>query len=305
MRLAFVLTFMAGIGSCLLDRVWSLQGLYDLPSRFGCVRTGGWQVEPSTPVSQPVKLLTLARDLQRRKARERTHKFVAEGTRTVESLLDSSFRVTGIVAATWVAADNRVQAILARAEQNNIPVLHVSDAEFTSAASTDTPQGVLAISDIPDTRLVMPGEGARYLVLDGVQDPGNVGTVIRSATAFGVTATICLPGTVDIWNAKVVRSAMGSLFDHSVVSLPVAEFQTFLEDQQVECWAADTQGIPLGDLIPLQPSRLALVVSNEGAGLSPEVGVLATNRVSIPMAPGVESLNVAVATGILLHALRR
>jgi RNA methyltransferase, TrmH family len=212
--------------------------------------------------------------------------------------------VTGILAATSVAADSRGLAILARAEQNNIPVLRVSDAEFASSASTDTPQGVLAISDIPDNRLKSPGATARYLLLDGLQDPGNVGTVIRSAAAFGVTGTVCLPGTVDVWNAKVVRSAMGSLFSHSVVSLSMEAAQAFLSDHQVACWAADTEGVTLGTLVAAQPARLALVVSNEGAGLSPEAAELATKRVSIPMAPGVESLNVAVATGILLYALR-
>lgn len=262
-------------------------------------------LEPVTPHHFAVKLLTLARDLQRRKARERTGKFVAEGVRTVESLMDSSFEVTGILAADSLAADTRGQAILARAEQSKIPILHVSDAEFASSASTDTPQGILAISDIPDKPMPVPGPNARYLVLDGLQDPGNAGTVIRSAMAFGVTATACLPGTVDLWNAKVVRSAMGSLFFHSVVSLSADELRMFLVDHKVECWAADTQGDKLGDVLQVQPSRLALVVSNEGAGLSPEAARLASRRVSIAMAPGVESLNVAVATGILLHALRR
>ncbi len=252
-----------------------------------------------------MKLLTLARDLQRRKARERTRKFVAEGVRTVESLLISPLTVTGILAAQSLGGDDRGLAILARARQNDIPVLQVSDGDFASAASTDTPQGVLAIGDMPDTTLAAPDQWARYLVLDGVQDPGNVGTVIRTAAAFGVTASICLPGTVDVWNAKVVRSAMGTLFSHSVVSLSVLALQAFLRDHKVDCWAADTEGDPLGALVLVQPERLALVVSNEGAGLSPDVAGLATKRVSISMAAGVESLNVAVATGILLQALRQ
>lgn len=251
-----------------------------------------------------MKLLTLARDLQRRKARERIRKFVAEGVRTVECLLDSSFSVTGILAASSLAEDSRGLAILARAEQKKIPVLQVSNAEFASSASTDTPQGVLAVSDIPDASLTAPGPLARYLVLDAVQDPGNVGTVIRTAAAFGVTATICLPGTVDVWNAKVVRSAMGTLFSHSVVPLSVPGLLAFLKDHKVDCWAADTEGDTLGQLVQALPRRLALIVSNEGAGLSAEASALVTKHVSIPMAPGVESLNVAVATGILLHALR-
>ena len=250
-----------------------------------------------------VKLLTIARDLQRRKAREKNQRFVVEGVRSVESLLDSPVQVTGILAAPGLARDTRGLAILARAEQNNIPVLPVSDAEFASAASTDTPQGVLAIAEIPDYRMAAPKTSVRYLVLDALQDPGNVGTIIRSAAAFGVTATVCLPGTVDVWNAKVVRSAMGALFSHPAVQLTGAEFGEFCHSHKVECWAADTEGTPL-TLVTSVPPRLALIVSNEGAGLSADAAALATQRVAIAMASGVESLNVAVATGILLHALR-
>lgn len=250
-----------------------------------------------------VKLLSIARDLQRRKARERTQRFVAEGVRSVESLLDSPLNITGVLTVAGLGDDIRGRAILARAEQNNIPVLQVSDAEFASSASTDTPQGVLAVAEIPEYSLALPTGPQRYLVLDGVQDPGNVGTIIRSALAFGVNATLCLPGTVDVWNAKVVRSTMGALFQHPVVSMTGAEFGEFCHSHKVECWAADTEGTSL-HLITAVPDRLALVVSNEGAGLSTDAAALATHRVAIPMAPGVESLNVAVATGILLHALR-
>ncbi|MEP6832448.1 MAG: RNA methyltransferase [Gemmatimonas sp.] len=250
-----------------------------------------------------MKLLTIARDLQRRKAREKTRRFVVEGVRSVESLLDSRLKVTGILAAPGLGNDIRGLAILARAEQNNFPVLQVTDAEFASSASTDTPQGVLAIAEIPEHVLETPKASARYLVLDGVQDPGNVGTIIRSAMAFGVTATVCLPGTVDVWNAKVVRSTMGALFFHPVVQRSGVELGEFFHTHKVECWAADTEGMSLA-LVASVPARLALVVSNEGAGLSTEAATLATKRVSIAMEYGVESLNVAVATGILLYGLR-
>ncbi|MDQ6612878.1 MAG: hypothetical protein M3Y64_10625, partial [Gemmatimonadota bacterium] len=103
-----------------------------------------------------MKLLSLARDLKRRKARERNQQFVVEGVRSVEMLLDSALGVTGILYAPALAADSRGLAILARANQTRIAVLEVSDAEFASAADTDTPQGVLAISEIPDRFLPSP-----------------------------------------------------------------------------------------------------------------------------------------------------
>jgi TrmH family RNA methyltransferase len=182
----------------------------------------------------------------------------------------------------------------------------VDEAAFASAADTEAPQGVLAIADRPRPVLgAPPSTGARYLILDGVQDPGNAGTIIRTAAALGVTATLALPGTVDLWNAKVVRSAMGALFHHPVLALAWGEVAAFLAAHGIPCWAADGGGVPVGTLAgTLAAGPLALVVGNEGAGLSAEVERGVPSRVAIRMAPAVESLNVAVATGILLHALR-
>lgn len=218
-------------------------------------------------------------------------------------LLDSRLNITGLLTAPGLANDIRGQAILARASQDGLEVLEVSEAEFASAANTDTPQGVLAISKIPSNVLHAPSEKALYLVLDAIQDPGNVGTILRTAAAFGVTATLSLPGTVDVWNAKVVRSTMGSIFTQSVVEVTADSLKKFLAENHIACWAADTQGKPLGSLTT-DVRRLALVVSNEGAGITADVAALAQHRVAIAMSDGVESLNVAVATGILLHAFR-
>ncbi|MBY0490725.1 MAG: RNA methyltransferase [Gemmatimonadaceae bacterium] len=253
-----------------------------------------------------MKLLTLARDLQRRKARERHQQFVAEGVRTVESLLASPCPVDGVLVAEDARDDVRVAALIDLAEGRGIAVRTVTAREFESAADTDAPQGVLAVAHMPEAALTPPtGPSARYLVLDALQDPGNVGTVVRTAAALGVTATIALPGTVDVWNAKVVRSAMGALFTHTVVATDWDRCQAFLAEQGAPCWAADMDGQSIDALDRAAlPARLALVVSNEGAGLSPHIEAAVAARVAIPMAPGIESLNVAVATGILLQALR-
>lgn len=276
------------------------------PSRtLACGPNSIPQVRPKC-AGVTVKLLTLARDLQRRKARERHQQFVAEGVRTVESLLASPCIVEGILVAEDARNEPRVASICAQAESRGIDVREVSSRDFDSAADTDAPQGVLAVAKIPEHGLAASREpNARYLVLDALQDPGNVGTVVRTAAALGVTATIALPGTVDVWNAKVVRSAMGALFTHPVISADWATCEAFLKAQGAPCWAADMDGHSIDTLDRAAlPARLALVVSNEGAGLSPHIEAAVAMRVSIPMAPGTESLNVAVATGILLQAVR-
>jgi TrmH family RNA methyltransferase len=256
-----------------------------------------------------MKLLSLARDLRRRKARERQQCFVAEGVRSVEALLASPLLVKGVLVTEDLSADPRGAAVRDSAEARGIPVREVTPDELESAASTESPQGILAIADIPEVGLDAPPSGpARYLLLDALQDPGNVGTIIRTATALGVTATIALPGTVDLWNAKVVRSSMGALFVHPAPAANWEAVTAFLDAHEIACWAADADGLVIDSSEELRreklPARLALVVSNEGAGLSPHVADRASRRVAIGMAPGVESLNVAVAAGILLHALR-
>jgi TrmH family RNA methyltransferase len=251
----------------------------------------------------PVKLLTLARDLKRRKARERTGLFVAEGVRTVEALCDSPLVIRGVLVAEDTETDPRRQALLERLVERGAPVLRVSLDEFASAADTEHPQGVLALAEIPRRAPEDLPTPRRVLLLDAVQDPGNVGTIVRTAAALGVDVTIPLPGTVDVWNAKVVRSAMGAVFTHPVLPLAWDEALRWLRAREVPIWAADAMGAPVPVAAADRPARMALVVANEGAGLSPHVAEAAARLVAIPMAPGAESLNVAVAAGILLYVL--
>lgn len=251
-----------------------------------------------------MSLLTVARDLQRRKARERSGQFVAEGVRTVEELLSSPLMILGLLYASSAQTEPRIRVLIERAATARVPLTEVSDAEFDSAAGTEAPQGVLAVAETPVWTLetVAAAGTLRLLVLDGVQDPGNVGTILRTAAAFSVTATITLPGTVDLWNAKVVRSAMGSHFIHPTLHSTVAELAAFLSARAVPLWGADAAGTPLSDIAV--PPQWAVAVGNEGAGLSPAMTALVAETVALPTSPAVESLNVAVATGILLYAFR-
>ncbi|HJR65474.1 MAG TPA: RNA methyltransferase [Gemmatimonadaceae bacterium] len=251
-----------------------------------------------------MKLLSLARDLQRRKARERQSLFVAEGVRAVEELLASPLKVIGALVTADASASERVAKLRQAIDERRIEVAEVSDRDFLSASDTDSPQGVLAVAEIPDRSLasLALSDRARVLVLDAIQDPGNVGTILRTAAAFEVAASIAMPGTVDLWNAKVVRSAMGALFHHPALYASWSQLDGFLAQNDVMLWGADAAGARLGDRGA--PPRLAIAVGNEGSGLTSDARSRATHTVSIPTAPNVESLNVAVAAGILLHHFR-
>jgi TrmH family RNA methyltransferase len=129
-----------------------------------------------------------------------------------------------------------------------------------------------------------------------------VGTIVRTAAALGAAAVLALPGTVDLWNAKVVRSAMGATFHAPAFSCTWDDVDGFRRRESVALWGADAGGTPLEALTA--PDRLAIVVGNEGAGLSPESLARVEVLTSLPISSAVESLNVAVATGILLYQLR-
>lgn len=251
-----------------------------------------------------MRLLTLARDLRRRKARERRGLFVAEGVRAVEELVRSALQIEGVLVAPQLADAPRGSGLIEAVRARGLPVESVGASEFASAAETESPQGVLALARIPATGLddIEPGESLRVLILDAVQDPGNVGTIVRTAAALGADAVLALPGTVDLWNAKVVRSGMGAHFNLPAIMCTWDELLTFRARHGVWLWGADASGSLVG--AESAPARLGIVLGNEGAGLSELVRSSVDRLVSIPMAERSESLNVAVAAGILLHQVR-
>ena len=260
---------------------------------------------PPDPLSATaLRLLTLARDLRRRKARERQQLFVCEGVRAVEELLRSPITPSGVIVAPQLLEAPRGAALRDAILQAGVPVEEVAARDFHTAAETDSPQGVLAIAPVPAHSLdhIAAADGLRVVVLDAVQDPGNVGTILRTAAALGAHATVALPGTVDLWNAKVVRGAMGALFHHRCLNATWDELDAFHRRVGLSWWVADAGGTPLGRTPP--PARLGLVVGNEGAGVSAQARERADHIVALPIASAVESLNVAVATGILLYELR-
>ena len=230
---------------------------------------------------------------------------MAEGVRSVEELIKSPLNIRGILAAPQLDDAPRGLALRASIAERGADLANVNELEFRSAAETESPQGVIAIAEIPQHSFdqLTGKKSLRLLVLDALQDPGNVGTILRTAAALGADATVALPGTVDIWNAKVVRAAMGASFHHPAFHSTAESLMSFLVNENAEMWGADTGGTPVDTAIA--PARLALAVGNEGAGLSSSLRAQVNRLVSLPISSAVESLNVSVATGILLYQLRK
>ncbi len=210
----------------------------------------------------------------------------------------------GVLVAPQLADAPRGALLLGMLRTAGMELAELPPLEFASAAETESPQGVLAIAEIPERSLetLEVGTSARIVVLDAVQDPGNVGTILRTAAALGATAALALPGTVDLWNAKVVRSAMGAGFHFPAFAATWEQLDAFRGRHDVALWGTDSSGTALAALDA--PARLALVVGNEGAGLSAEARSRLDVLAALPIGSVVESLNVAVATGIFLYQLR-
>jgi TrmH family RNA methyltransferase len=244
------------------------------------------------------------RAIKSRKGRAESGLFVAEGIRLVEDLLTTDIVLQQALLAPSLE-DNPRGAALARALRARVRTIEVSEHELDRVAGTETPQGVLVIAEIPRPRLrdITLPQRALVLVLDGVQDPGNFGTVVRSADAFGVACVLTLPGTVDPWNPKSVRAAMGASLRVPIVDVTVPAAIEWLRTSRCRILGADAAGVSVEEIGVA--ARTALVLGNEGAGLSDAIRTAVDDLVGVPIRGTVDSLNVGVAAGILLYLLTR
>ena len=254
-------------------------------------------------------LQTLIRDLHRRRGRERRSLALAEGVRLVEEAVASSVTLRGAAASPALESTTRGKALKATLLARNVQVEDLTDVELEALADTEHPQGIIAVIEprrwtLSDIRM---NSGATILVLDGVQDPGNVGTMLRTALGLGAAGLVALKGTADLTNPKVIRGAMGASFHLPAVSAAPDEFVAWIRLQRAQIWVAYAAGDAENRLPGRGADRpaVALVVGNEGAGVGPSVDAAADRRIAVPLARGVESLNVAVAAGILLYEVTR
>jgi TrmH family RNA methyltransferase len=254
-------------------------------------------------------LLTTIRDLHRRRGRERRGLALAEGVRLVEEALAARVPIRGAAVAPGLEGTPRGTALKSALERAGVRLEPVSDPELEALADTEHPQGVVAVLEPPRWRLedITPAPDRPILVLDAVQDPGNVGTILRTALGLGGAGVVALKGTAELHNPKVLRGSMGALFRLPAVATDAPAYLAWAATAGVETWLTAADGDPLG--WGTGPARarapVALVLGNEGAGVGSALSGAAHRRVAIPLDRGVESLNVAVAAGILLYEVAR
>jgi TrmH family RNA methyltransferase len=254
-------------------------------------------------------LQTTIRDLGRRRGRERRGLALAEGVRLVEEALAAGVEVRGAAVSPALEATIRGKALKGGLSSAGVRLEEVSESELGALADTEQPQGIVAVirPRVWELEQIATPTGAVLLVLDAVQDPGNVGTMLRTALGLGATGVVALTGTAELTSPKVLRGSMGALFRLPAVAADADTLLAWTAARGVELWVAAAGGEPLGRSLPRRDRRppLAIVVGNEGAGVGPGLSAAARRRVAIPLAPGAESLNVAVAAGILLFEVTR
>jgi len=235
------------------------------------------------------------------KTRAREGAVLVEGVRAVSEALDACSSVSFAVASPKLETAEAGKALSARLA--GLDLVRLEDGALDALSDTESAQGVLLVCREPAWGLGAIRPGGRYLVLDGVQDPGNAGTLVRAAVAFGLDAVVFLDGTVDPWAPKSVRASAGMVFRLPIVRASADEAVARLNQVDVALWVADAEGEDV-DEHPVMKS-FALVVGNEGRGVRPSVVASAVGTLAVSMPGGAESLNVAMAGSVLLHALTR
>ncbi|MGI4020002.1 MAG: TrmH family RNA methyltransferase [Janthinobacterium lividum] len=240
--------------------------------------------------------ISFLKSLQQKKHRKEHNLFLVEGLKSVTDFLQSDFYTIKTVYRTPLSESKMLKV------SGNIKFQEVSAAELEKISSLNTPQEVIALVEIPAQQKLEPKTLARKftLVLDGVQDPGNLGTIIRTADWFGISQIICSEDTVDVYNSKVVQATMGSLsriavhYANLLLLLPQIKqpvFGAMLNGKNIYQTDFGTEGL--------------ILLGNEGNGIRPEIQPLISKNITIPQLGKAESLNVAIAAAVFCNEISR
>jgi TrmH family RNA methyltransferase len=250
----------------------------------------------------------MAASLKQRKYRSELGLFAVEGVRFAEEVIASDWEVEYCLYTNEAAQKNRVQNILSSLAERGCRLLQVNNTVYSRVTDTENPQGIMLIVKKKQyglSDLVVPGKNPFLVILDRVQDPGNVGVIIRAADAAGCTGIILTNGCADLFSGKTLRSSMGSIFH-----LPVAanadtrDIRHFLTNQGISMAVACLDTALLHWEAALT-GPLAVIFGNEGNGVSKEWLDAADIKLKIPIFGQAESLNVATAAAVFLYEAAR
>ncbi|MBL5766286.1 RNA methyltransferase [Heyndrickxia sporothermodurans] len=240
-------------------------------------------------VKQWKKLLT-------KKERQKTNSYLVEGFHLVEEALKFKEDIIELMYSEEIEIPQEWDI-------HGLQVTKITSEISKAISDTETAQGIFAVCQMKNTS-VNELNGKSFLLLDAVQDPGNIGTMIRTADAAGLNAVVLGEGTVDAYNPKIIRSAQGSHFHINILTGHLDEWINKLQQEQIPVYGTALEnGIPFKQVQP--QDSFALIVGNEGNGVSKHLLELTKQNLYIPIHGQAESLNVAVAAGILMYYLKK
>jgi len=249
----------------------------------------------TSPQNQKLKLIRSL--MGRAKERRETNAFVVEGVRLVEEAVNAGWKFQFVLYGSSIS--ERGRDLVKTLSTNKIEVDEVSDDLLQKFSDTENPQGILAVLEF--TQYPIPDSPNFLLIPDRIRDPGNLGTLLRTAAATGVQAILLPPETTDLFAPKIVRAGMGAHFRVPIHSVSWEEIKVRTNHMQI--LLADMQGTSCWDTDLRQP--LALIIGGEAEGASDEARGLATQKICIPMVGNVESLNAGVAGSVLMFEVVR
>lgn len=253
----------------------------------------------SSPQNERVKQVRLLQ--KQAKARRQQQRLVLEGARLMRDALDAGSQPDFVCYVPEAASHNSpIRAIIEQLQAARVACLAVTEALMHEMSDTETPQGVLGVFPWPD--LPAADQPDLVVVADGWRDPGNLGTLLRTAAAAGVGQVVLTPGTVDVFNPKTIRASMGALYRVPVRPLDWGGLAKRFEGWPI--YLADAAGDTLYDAVDWsRPS--VLVIGGEAHGFAQAAQGIPHTTIRIPMTGGVESLNAAIAASILIYTAQR
>jgi TrmH family RNA methyltransferase len=239
--------------------------------------------------------LSFIKSLHQKKYRKESGLFIVEGIKSIVEFLASSFKIHSIYSLPQNLS-------LLPALPANIKLFEVNNAELDKISTLQTPQGILAIIHIPESEKLsaLDLSGRFTLVLDGIQDPGNLGTIIRTADWFGFQNVVCSMNTVEVYNPKTVQATMGSL---ARIRVDYMDLGDFFKEVTLPVFGALLEGKSMYDIN--WGTEGLVILGNEGQGITDEVQEFITDPVTIPRVGAAESLNVAISAAIICSDIRR
>ncbi len=263
------------------------------------------QVKEVTSLSNPI--IKDIKALSNKKDRDETRSFIAEGLKLVIDALELGWTIKTLVYAKAAKGKPQVEQVALKTVATGGLVLEVSEKVLSSITRRDNPQMVVGVFEqrYRNLRDIKPAVGETYVALDRVRDPGNLGTIIRTADASGASGVILIGETTDPFSLETVRATMGSVFAMPVIRATVADFIKWQKAAGVQVVATHLAGAVDYRTIDYRKKPVVLLMGNEQAGLPDELAKEATALARIPQQGRADSLNLAIATGIMLFEVRR